>query len=66
MRLKLKLKVSHQAGVLLVSRMGPFVIELLLIGGQREENGLKKSNTMLLQKIVWGKWIQEENVCHME
>ena len=25
-----------------MSRMGPVVIELLLIGGQREENGLKK------------------------
>ena len=28
--------------VLLVSRMRPVVIELFWIGGQREENGLKK------------------------
>ena len=30
------------AGAPLMSRMGPVVIELLLIGEQREENGLKK------------------------
>ena len=42
MRLELKVKVSRLTGVPLVSRMGPVVIELLLIGGQPEENGLKK------------------------
>ena len=42
MRLDLQVQVSRPAGVPLVSRMGPVVIELLLIEGQREENGLKK------------------------
>ena len=38
----MKVKVSRPAGVLLVSRIGPLVIKLLLIGAQWEENGLKK------------------------
>ena len=49
MRLKLQLKVSRPSGVLLASRMGPVIIELLLIGGQGENNGLRKTNAMLLQ-----------------
>ena len=42
MRLELQVKVSRPVGVPLVSRMGQVVIELLLIRGQREENGLKE------------------------
>ena len=33
---------ASSEGLPLVSRMGPVVIKLLLIRGQREENGLKK------------------------
>ena len=42
MRLELQVKVSCVTDVPLVSRIGPVVIELLLIQGQQEENGLKK------------------------
>ena len=42
MRLELQVKFSHLAGSPLVSRMGLVVIKLLLIGVQKEENGLKK------------------------
>ena len=42
MRLELQVKVLRLEGVPLVSRMGLVIIELLLIGGQREENGSKK------------------------
>ena len=49
MRLELQLKVSRPSGVLLVSRMGPVIIELLLIGGHGENNGFRKTNAMLLQ-----------------
>ena len=42
MRLELQVKVSCLAGVPLVSRLGPVIIKLLLIVGQREDNGLKK------------------------
>ena len=42
MGLDLQVNVSHPAGVPLVNWISPVVIELLLIGGQREENSLKK------------------------
>ena len=42
MRLELQVKVSRLTGVPLVGRMGLVIIELLLIGEQQEENGLKK------------------------
>ena len=41
------MKVSYLADVPLASRMGLVVIELLLIGGQREENGLKKRTVLI-------------------
>ena len=53
MRLELQVKVFRPAGVALVSRMGLVVIELLLIGGQQEENGSRRgqsSNAVLMQK----------------
>ena len=69
MRLELQVKVYHLGDVPLVSRMGPVVIELLLIVGQLEEmvsRTEQSSNAMPLQKSVWEKWIKEENACHME
>ena len=41
------MKVSRPAGVPLVSRMGPVVIKLLLIGGQQEQNG--QENRVVIQ-----------------
>ena len=42
MRLELQVKVSFLTVVPMVNRIDPVVIKLLLIGEQREENGLKK------------------------
>ena len=41
------MKVSRPAGVLLLWRMGLVIIELLLIGGEGEENGLKKRTVVM-------------------
>ena len=41
------MKVSCLTGVPLVSRIGSVIIELLLIRGQQEENGLKKRTVVI-------------------
>ena len=44
------MNISCPAGIPLVSRMDQVIIdELLLMGGQREENGLKEENRVVMQ-----------------
>ena len=45
MRPELQVKVFRPAGVPLVRRIGLVIMELLLIGGQQEENGGLKKRT---------------------
>ena len=57
MRPELQLNVSRPAGAPLVTRVCPVVIELLLIGGQREENGFQEENRVAMQCMSY--------ICHV-